>query len=61
MASDATDKLAQNHKVLVKTIEGKWLTTGDPLNYFKASIEYALNSEDLKDDVIKYLKNILSV
>ena len=31
--------------------DGKWLTTGDPLNYLKATLEYATDSEDLKAEI----------
>jgi len=54
--TDAVNELAQTDKVLVHEIEGKWLTTGDPLNYFKASFEFAMEREDLRDDIINYVK-----
>ncbi len=31
--------------------DGKWLTTGDPLNYLKATLAYAMDREDLKEDL----------
>ncbi len=37
---------------------GKWLTTGDPLNYLKANLEYALERDDIKDDLKKFIKEI---
>lgn len=40
------------------TIEGKWHTTGDPLNYLETTVEYALERPDLKKDFIKYLKSL---
>jgi len=39
--------------------DGRWLTTGDPLNYLKTNIEYALDRKDLKDELKVYLKKKL--
>lgn len=42
-----------------KKIEnGKWLTTGDPLNYFKAILEYAFERDDLKGELIQYCREL---
>ena len=42
-----------------KTItDGKWLTTGDPLNYFRAILEYAVEREDLRSELIRYCKEL---
>jgi len=38
--------------------DGKWLTTGDPLNLLKATLEYASDRKELKIFLKKYLKNI---
>ncbi len=38
--------------------DGKWLTTGDPLNYLKAMIDYALIREDIGDDFRAHLKGL---
>lgn len=58
--TDAVNELAQTDKVLVHEIEGKWLTTGDPLNYFKTSFEFAMEREDLRAQIIEYVKFKLS-
>ena len=36
---------------------GEWLTTGDPLNYLKAVIKYALDREDIGSDLKEFMKN----
>ena len=36
--------------------DGKWLTTGDPLNYLKATLEYALDRDDISKEIKSYLK-----
>ena len=35
---------------------GEWLTTGDPLNYLKAVIKYALDREDIGSDLKEFMK-----
>ncbi len=43
---------------LAKEVDnGEWLTTGDPLNYLKAVIKYALVREDIGGDLKEFLKN----
>jgi len=37
--------------------DGEWLTTGDPLNYLKAVVKYALDREDIGKDLKEFLKN----
>ena len=53
---DAVHELAKTEKVLVHEIEGQWLTTGDPLNYLKATVEVALKRQDLKNDFVDFIK-----
>jgi UTP--glucose-1-phosphate uridylyltransferase len=50
---DAIQKyVKQGGKFLAKPVEGgEWLTTGDPLNYMKASLKYAMDRKDFKDDL----------
>lgn len=37
--------------------DGQWLTTGDPLNLLKTTLEYAWDRKELKDFLKNYLKN----
>src|SRR5512147_1829265 len=37
--------------------DGEWLTTGDPLNYLKAVIKYALDRDDIGKDLKEFLKS----
>lgn len=39
--------------------DGQWLTTGDPLNYLRALLTYALEREDLGSDLKDFLKSKL--
>lgn len=52
---DAITKLAEHGDVIVARSEGKWITTGDPKNYFMAHLEYVLSETDYADDVKKFI------
>ncbi|HEX8973877.1 MAG TPA: UTP--glucose-1-phosphate uridylyltransferase [Patescibacteria group bacterium] len=38
--------------------DGEWLTTGDPLNYLKATLAYAFDRDDLKADLDEYINKL---
>jgi len=56
--TDAIKSFVKNGgKFFAKEVEGgEWLTTGDPLNYLKATLKYALDREDLKDDLKAFIE-----
>ena len=56
---DAITKLAEHGNVVVAHSRGKWITTGDPKNYFMAHLEYVMNYTDYADDVKKYIASML--
>ena len=56
--TDAVGQLARQGKVIVHTIEGKWLTTGDPLNLLRATLKYASDREDLKKMIKEFSKDL---
>ena len=39
--------------------DGRWLTTGDPVNYLEALFHYASRREDLKDDFVRLVQRIV--
>lgn len=53
---DAITKLAEHGDVVVARSKGKWITTGDPKNYFLAHLEYVLNYSNYADDVRKIIE-----
>ncbi|PIU01752.1 UTP--glucose-1-phosphate uridylyltransferase [bacterium (Candidatus Torokbacteria) CG09_land_8_20_14_0_10_42_11] len=55
---DAINRLAKKAKVIAAPIDGKWLTTGDPLRYMKAMVEFALERKDIGPEFIDYLKTL---
>lgn len=54
---DAITKLAERGDVIVARSEGKWITTGDPKNYFMAHLEYVLSETDYAEDVKEMVYN----
>ena len=54
---DAITRLAEHGDVIVARSSGKWITTGDPKNYFLAHLEYVLSMTDYADDVKNLIKN----
>ena len=55
--ADAITKLAEHGDVVVAKSSGKWITTGDPKNYFMAHLEYVLSNSDYADEVKKFVEN----
>ena len=53
--ADAIAALIPTGRVYVKETTGKWVTTGDPKNYFLSHLEYVLNNTDYADDVRKFV------
>ncbi len=46
-------------KFMVEEVEdGQWLTTGDPLNYLKAVLQYALAREDIGKEFRDHLRSL---
>lgn len=56
--ADMLNGLAKKDVVIAQPIKGKWLTTGDPLHYLKATVEFALDRADLSLDFRHYLKTL---
>jgi len=56
---DAIIEYAKKQPVYASRIEGKWMTTGDPLRYMKAQVEFALNRPDLATDFRNYLEELV--
>lgn len=57
--TDAFDALARKGKVKALDFEGIRYDMGSRLGYLKANIEFALRDDELKDDLINYLKTLI--
>jgi len=57
--TDLVNNMAQNDLVIAETVKnGQWLTTGDPLRWLRANIEYGLVDPTIEKDLKKYLKSL---
>jgi len=56
--ADAVDRLAARSPVIVQPVDGLWMAAGDPLRHLKASIEVSLRSDEMRDDLIAYLRSL---
>jgi UTP--glucose-1-phosphate uridylyltransferase len=56
--ADAVDRLAQQSTVIVQPIEGRWMPAGDPVRHLKACIEAGLQRDDMRDELIAYLRSL---
>ena len=58
--TDAIRKYIQNGgEFYAKEVEdGQWMTTGDPVNYLKAILAYAVDREDIKDELKDYMESL---
>lgn len=57
--TDALDILAREHRLIAVPYQGKRYDVGEKLGFVKATIDAALDREDLKDDIILYMRQLL--
>ncbi|MGO1370465.1 MAG: UTP--glucose-1-phosphate uridylyltransferase GalU [Senegalia sp. (in: firmicutes)] len=57
--TDALKELATKQDMYAYTFKGKRYDVGDKLGFLKATVEFALKRDDLKDDFNEYLKGIV--
>lgn len=59
--ADAFDIMLSNNRPLYgRILDGKWLDTGDKFNFLKATIHLGLKHPEIKENLKKYLKEIIS-
>lgn len=56
--TDALKLLLNDQKIYASEFEGKRYDIGNKLDWLKSSIEFALQNDDVKEDLIEYLDNI---
>jgi UTP--glucose-1-phosphate uridylyltransferase len=54
----AVDELAKRSAVIAQPIAGKWMAAGDPLRHLKACIEVSLHRDDMRKELIEYLRSL---
>ncbi len=58
--TDAIKLLLEDEQVYAYKIDNKVYDTGTPIGYIKTLIDMALAREDIKEDIFKYLQDIIS-
>ncbi|MBX9988361.1 UTP--glucose-1-phosphate uridylyltransferase GalU [Priestia megaterium] len=58
--TDALQTMLKYENVYAQIFEGKSYDIGEKLGYLKTIIEFAVEREDLKEDLVQFMKNILS-
>lgn len=56
--TDALDELAARGDLLASCFEGIRYDVGDKFGYVKANVEYAIRSNEIGEDTIKYIKEL---
>jgi UTP--glucose-1-phosphate uridylyltransferase len=56
--ADAVDQLAKRSSVVVHPIDGFWMAAGDPLRQLKACIQVSLRRDDMRDELVAYLRSL---
>ncbi len=56
--TDALKLLLNDQKIYASEFEGKRYDIGTKLDWLKSSIEFALQNDDVKEDLIEYLDNV---
>jgi UTP--glucose-1-phosphate uridylyltransferase len=59
--TDAIQKLNQIQRVFAYDFEGKRYDVGEKIGFVKTTIEFALQHEDLQQDIMDYLKELVSM
>jgi len=57
--TDAIQKLNQIQRVFAYDFEGKRYDVGEKIGFVKTTIEFALKDAELKDEVLKFMKDIV--
>lgn len=57
--TDAIQKLNQIQRVFAYEFEGKRYDVGDKLGFIETTIEFALQKEELRDDLLKFMSQML--
>lgn len=58
--TDAIQRLNQIQRVFAYDFEGKRYDVGEKFGFVKTTIEFAMQHEDLKDDMLGYLKDLVA-
>lgn len=57
--TDAIQKLNEIQRVFAYEFEGKRYDVGEKIGFIKTTIEFALQNEELRDDLIQFIEQVL--
>jgi UTP--glucose-1-phosphate uridylyltransferase len=57
--TDALNQLNQRQTVLAYKFEGTRYDIGDKFGFIQATLDFALNRDDLRDDVLKHIRSVV--
>jgi UTP--glucose-1-phosphate uridylyltransferase len=57
--TDAINKLNQQQSVLAFNFEGNRYDIGDKIGFIKATIDFALDRDDIREEIIAYLREVM--
>ena len=57
--TDALDILAREHRLIAVPYQGRRYDVGEKLGFVKATIDAALERDDLRDDIMLYMRQLL--
>jgi UTP-glucose-1-phosphate uridylyltransferase len=57
--ADAIHKILEQEVVLACELDGEWLTTGDPLNFFKTNLKIILSNDEYKDKIMDIIREMI--
>lgn len=57
--TDALQKLTNIQKVLAFNFEGKRHDIGDKVGFIKATIDFAMKRDDIRDELVEYLREVV--
>jgi len=58
--TDAIQKLNQIQRVFAYNFEGKRFDVGEKIGFVKTTIEFALQQEGIHDELLKFLKELIT-
>lgn len=58
--TDAIQKLNEIQRVFAYEFEGRRYDVGEKLGFVKTTVEFALQNEEIRDDLIKFLKELIN-
>ena len=59
--TDAIQELNQIQRVFAYDFEGKRYDVGEKFGFVKTTVEFALQNEEIKDELLEYLEQIVPV